>query len=228
MRVGFFVDAYDFQGYIKVMADNLFEIAKRIREVLAEKSGTDREAALAEAKYIAAYMVGGPPERNAIIRKETLAGVVRDMKNSGFFKPEKFAHMEEIIPKVGGYNNDPFSYEDCLSDEEKTALKIDTNFKVSREMVDCLSEKGLAQNDPRNIIQVLYYMNFFAVGRKYKLVELKARGVKNIKLVNMGGESDCKSIGIHEKLFPIERVPVLPLPGCDASYCRCEYAPGDE
>jgi hypothetical protein len=210
------------------MADNLFEIAKRIREVLAEKSGKDREAALAEAKYIAAYMVGGPPERNAIIRKETLEGVARDMKSSGFFKPEKLSHMEGIIPKVGGYNNDPYSYDDCLTDEEKTALNIDTSYKVSREMVECLSEKGLAQKDPRNIVQVLYYMNFFAVGRKYKLVELKARGVKKIRIVCMGGELDCKAIGPHEKVFPIESVPVLPLPKCDAPYCRCEFAACEE
>ncbi|MDR0876975.1 MAG: hypothetical protein LBN21_02895 [Treponema sp.] len=209
------------------MADNLFEIAKSLREILNKNSTEDRRTAIAAAKYVAAYMVGSPNERNDIIRKETLEGMMRDIKDSGFFKPEKYSILEKIIPRVGGYNNDPFSYEDCLSDAEKEALHIDTSFRVSREMVDCLSEKGLAQKDPRNIIQVIYYMNYFAMCRKYKLIELKARGVTNVKIVSAGGDMDCKPIGNIEKTFSIDNVPGLPLPECTAPYCRCEYAAGD-
>jgi hypothetical protein len=153
---------------------------------------------------------------------------MKDIEVSGFFKPEKLPLLEKIIPKIGGYNNDPFSYADCLSDDEKMALHINTEHKVSREMVDCMSEKGLAQQDPRNIIPIIYYMNFFAVSRKYKLLELKARGVKTVKIENLGGTLDCKAIGPHEKVFPIDQVPVLPLSQCDAPYCRCEYVPWDD
>jgi hypothetical protein len=210
------------------MADNLFEIARKIREILVEKSKNgDRQSALSAAKYLAAYLNTDPYKKNEIIRKEALECIMKDIEKSGFFKPEKLPLLEKIIPKIGGYNNDPFSYADCLSEEEKKALRIDTEHRVSREMVDCMSEKGLAQPDPRNIIPVIYYMNFFAVSRKYKLLELKARGVKTVKIENLGGNLDCKSIETHEKVFPIDQAPVLPLPQCDAPYCRCEYVPCD-
>jgi hypothetical protein len=209
--------------------NNLFEIARKIREILTEKATSgDRQSAVSAAKYLAAYLETDPHKKNEIVRKEALECIMKDIEASGFFKTEKLPHLEGIIPKIGGYNNDPFSYTDCLSDEEKKALNIDTEYKVSREMVDCMSKKGLAQKDPRNIIQVIYFMNYFAVSRKYKLLELKARGVKKVKIENLGGDLDCREIETHERVFPIDKAPFLPLPRCDAPYCRCEYVPCDE
>jgi hypothetical protein len=211
------------------MVGNLFEIARRIREILAEQAKKNgREASVAVAKYLAAYVEANPPKKNEIIRKETLEGMMEDIKNSGFFKPEMYGVLEKIITKVGGYNNDPFSYDDCLSDGEKAALHIDTEHKVSRQMVECMSETGLAQKDPRNIIPIMYFMNFFAVSRKYNLFALKARGVKKIKIVSMGGELDCEAVKTEGGIFPIDGAPDLPLPQCNAPYCRCEYVPCDD
>jgi hypothetical protein len=211
------------------MAGNLFEVAKKIREILAEKAQNEgRQSSLSAAKYLAAYLEANPMKQNEILRKETLEGMMDDIKSCGFFKPDKYEFLEVIIPKVGGYNNDPFSYQDCLSDEEKEALHIDKEYKVSREMMECMSEAGLAQPDPRNIIPIIYYMNYFAVGRKYKLLEFKARGVKKVKIVSLGGELDCKAVEKHKKIYPLESVPLLPLPECETPYCRCEYAAADE
>lgn len=209
--------------------DNLFETARKIRDILAERSQSgDRQSAMAAAKYLAGYLETDPHKKNEIVRKEALECIMKDIEASGFFKPEKLPLLEKIIPKIGGYNNDPFSYADCLSEEEKKALNIDTEHRVSREMVDCMSEKGLAQTEPRNIIPVIYYMNYFTVSRKYKLLELKARGVKKIKIENVGGDLDCKAIETAERIFPVDQVPALPLPQCDAPYCRCEYVPCDD
>jgi hypothetical protein len=208
--------------------DNLFETAKKIREILAEKSRDGgRQAALSAAKYLAGYLETAPYKKNEIVRKEALECVMKDIESSGFFKPEKLPLLEKIIPKIGGYNNDPFSYADCLSDEEKTALHLNAEQKVSREMVECMTEKGLAQRDPRNIIPVIYYMNYFSVSRKYKLLELKARGVKKVKIEDVGGDLDCKAIKMYERIFSIDQAPQLPLPQCDAPYCRCEYVSCD-
>jgi hypothetical protein len=204
------------------MAGGLFEMASKIRDILGGKSQPELEISLPSINP-EAYIRLSPQQRDALIRKETLEMMMRDIKKSGFFKEEKLPHLEKIIPKVGGYNNDPFSYEDCLFYEEKEALKIATDHKVSREMVDCMTEKGLSQKNPHNIIPVIYYMNFFAVSRKYKVLELKARGVKMVKIVNTGGKLDCKAIKRHERIFPIDRIPVLPLPRCDSPCCRCDY-----
>jgi hypothetical protein len=211
------------------VTSNLFEIAKKIREILAEKALNEgRQSSLSAAKYLAAYLEANPMKKNEILRKETMEGMMEHIKSCGFFKPEKYELLEKIIPKVGGYNNDPFSYSDCLDDEEKEALHIDTEYKVSREMVDCMNEYGLSQKDPRNIIPVIYYMNFFAVGRKYKLLEFKARGIQKVKVVSAGGDLDCRAVEHCKKAYPLNAVPDLPLPECDAPYCRCEYVAADE
>jgi hypothetical protein len=208
------------------MAGGLFDIASKIRELLAVKAQSvveDDPPAMSPEEYVQLSR----QKQNDLIKKETLERMMRDIEKSGFFKTEKLPHLAKIITKVGGYNNDPFSYEDCLYFEEKEVLKIDTDHKVSREMVECMTGKGLAQKDPHNIIPVIYYMNYFAVGRKYKLLELKARGVKMVEVVNIGGELDCEAIEKYKGVFPIDKVPVLPLPRCDAAYCRCEYAARD-
>jgi hypothetical protein len=206
------------------MANAFSEIAQKLKEILSAKFSNpaaidDSPPAVSPEEYIALI----PPQKNEIIRLETLDRMMRDIESCGFFKAEKLPALRLIIRKVGGYNNDPFSYKDCLFFEEKDALHIDTDHKVSREMVDCMTPKGLTQRDPHNIIPAIYYMNFFAVTRKYKLLELKAKGVQNVEIVNLGGELDCKAIAKAKRIYPLDKVPLLPLPECDAAYCRCEY-----
>jgi hypothetical protein len=202
------------------MAADFLELAKKVREVLATKqSGEDIKSLISAANYV----VLNPNERKDILRKEILAGMMRDITHSGYFKEEKLSYMEKIIPKIGGYFTDPFSYNDCLSDEEKAALHINPEYKISREMAECMTEKGLAEKDPRNIIPIIYYMNMFSISRKYKLMELRTRGVTKVKLVAMGGEQDCEEIKNHNEVYPINEAPVLPLPGCTAAYCRCDF-----
>ncbi|MDR1106700.1 MAG: hypothetical protein LBL44_10120, partial [Treponema sp.] len=188
------------------------------------RSGEDVKSLVSAANYV----VLTPNERKDIVRKEILAGMMRDIEKSGYFKQEKLSHLEKIIPKIGGYFTDPFSYNDCLSDEEKAALHINPELKISREMADCMSEKGLSEKDPRHIIPIIYYMNLFGIGRKYKLMELRTRGVTKIKIVSMGGDLDCEKIKSHTGVYSINDVPSLPLPGCDAAYCRCDFEPCDE
>jgi hypothetical protein len=203
------------------MAADFLELAKKVREVLATKqSGEDIKLLIGAANYVAM----NPNERNDILRKEVFARMKQDIEKSGYFKQEKVSYIEKVIPKIGGYLTDPFSYNDCLSDEEKASLHLNPEFKISREMADCMTEKGLSEADPRQIIPIIYYLNFFTIKRKYKLMELRARGVTQVKLVSMGGDLDCKEIEDHNgKIFPISEAPTLPLPGCSAPYCRCDF-----
>jgi hypothetical protein len=208
------------------MAADFLELARKVREVLATKhAGEDIKSLVSAANYVAL----NPNERKDVLRKEIFAGVSRDIEKSGYFKSEKIEHMEKIITKIGGYLTDPFSYNDCLTDEEKTALNINPEFKISREMADCMSEKGLAEADPRQIVPIIYYMNVFSISRKYKLMELRARGVLKVKIINMTGDLDCKEIeGYTDKIYPINDVPDLPLSKCDAPYCRCDFEACEE
>jgi hypothetical protein len=209
----------------EAMAADFLELAKKVREVLATQQAGDDVKFLVSA---ASYAALNRNERNDIVRKETLAGMMRDIEKSGYFKPEKLSHLERIIPKVGGYNNDPFSYSDCLSTEEKEAFHFNPEHKISREMVECMTEKGLSEKEPQSIIPIIYYMNYFTCSRKYKLIELRARGITKVKVTNMGGELDCEQIKDYLRVFPINQAPTLPLPGCTAPYCRCDYEAYDE
>jgi hypothetical protein len=203
------------------MAADFVELAKKVREVLATRRAGENVKSLIDA---ANYVVLNPNARKDLVRKEILAGMMRDIENSGYFKQEKLSYMEKIIPKIGGYFTDPFSYNDCLSDEEKAALHINPELKISREMADCMNEKGLSEKDPRHIVPIIYYMNLFSVGRKYKLMELRSRGITKVKIVTMGGDLDCETIKNYDNGgFPIDEVPSLPLPGCNAAYCRCDF-----
>jgi hypothetical protein len=207
------------------MAADFLELAKKVREVLAtRRTGEDVKSLVSAANYV----VLTPNERKDILRKEILAGMMRDITSSGYFKEEKLSYIEKIIPKIGGYFTDPFSYSDCLSDEEKEALHINPELKISREMADCMSEKGLVEKDPRQIIPIIYYMNVFSISRKYKLMELRTRGVTKVKIVNMGGDLDCEEIKGHSGVYSISDVPVLPLSSCNAAYCRCDFEPCEE
>jgi hypothetical protein len=210
------------------MANAFSDIAQKLREILYAKSSSpsaldDSPPAVSPEAYIRLI----PPQKNDIIRNETLERMMRDIESCGFFKAEKLPALKTIIRKVGGYNNDPFSYVDCLLFEEKEQLHIDTDHKVSREMVDCMTPKGLAQRDPHNIIPAIYYLNFFAVTRKYQLIELRAKGVQTVEIVSLGGELDCKAITKLKRVYPLDKVPRLPLQNCDALYCRCEYVAHD-
>lgn len=211
------------------MANAFSEIAQKLREILSTTKTSNPNAiddsppAVNPEVYIGLI----PPQKNEIIRNETLERMMGDIESCGFFKAEKLSALKTIIRKVGGYNNDPFSYADCLLFEEKERLHIDTDHKVSREMVDCMTPKGLAQRDPHNIIPAIYYMNFFSVTRKYKLIELRARGVQMVEIVNLGGELDCKAITKFKRIYPLDKAPRLPLSNCDAPYCRCEYVAHD-
>jgi hypothetical protein len=209
----------------KDMAADFLELAKKVREVLATRhTGEDVRSLVAAANYV----VLTPNERKDRLRKEILSGMMEDIKESGYFKPEKFDHMEKIIPKIGGYFTDPFSYNDCLSDEEKKARNINPEFKISREMADCMTEKGLSEKDPRHIVPIIYYINLFGISRKYKLMELRTRGVTKVKIICMGGDLDCEEIKSHTGIYSINDVPALPLPGCDAPYCRCDFEAHEE
>jgi hypothetical protein len=208
------------------MAGELPENTAKTPEGFTAKSRTvleDSPPAMTPEEYIQLPR----QKQEAVMRKEILEQMMRDIEISGFFKPEKIPYLAEIITKVEGDNGDPFSYEDCLFYEEKVAMKIDPEQKVSREMIECMTEKGLTWKEPHNIVPLIYYMNYFAVNRKYKLLELKARGVKKVEIVNAGGKLDCKAIERHKGVFPIGKVPALPLDCCDAVYCRCEYVAHD-
>ena len=150
---------------------------------------------------------------------------VVEIKSCGLFKPEKVQFLTDKINEMAkrGYEyNDPFSYEDCLALEEKKALGLNTRKKFSRELIDCLSPKGLQYDEPREILKNIWLKNYFAVYRKHDLEKLKKLGTKTVE-ISCGYGLACEPVKRIEKVWLIENVPELPLPDCTAVYCSCSY-----
>ena len=152
------------------------------------------------------------------------------LEASGYFKADYLPVLAAKIRErtVPGYRySDPFDKKDCLTLEEKKQLSLNTRAKYSRELINGLTEKGLATEDPNELVKNTWLANFHKISRKYKLQELKKLGIQYVKIRTCEDERDCKAVKLCKKRWPIDEVPELPLPKCNAPYCRCDYAMAD-
>jgi hypothetical protein len=179
------------------------------------------------------FSVEGTPADSKEYEKfrEIADSTITDIEESGFFKIEKSSIIAEKIKRITrpGYGySDPFSYEDCLTLDEKKQLGINTRLKFSREMFDVLTEIGIKHPNPKELIKNIWLKNFHKIHRKYDLERLRELGLKTVRIEDCGDERDCKAIKRIKKIWSIDEVPELPLPNCKAEYCRCSYIMDDE
>jgi hypothetical protein len=179
-----------------------------------------------KSKTVGIRLEGEPAQEENNKFRDITEAIIRDIAMSGYFKEEKLAiinaKITEMVRPGYGYS-DPFLLDDCLSLEEKKALGLNSRQKFSREFIDALSEKGMSHPDPKDILKVIYLKHFHSIHRKYELLRMKRIGIKTVKIEDCGDERDCKAIKRLKKVWPIDEVPELPLPGCTAEYCRCTY-----
>ena len=156
------------------------------------------------------------------IAEQTISAI----EASGYFKAEYLPTLAEKIRArtIPGYRySDPFDKKDYLTLEEKKELGLNTKRKYSRELINGLTEKGLAAENPNVLVENIWLANMHKVSRKYKLQELKDAGFKYVRILDCNDARDCKAVKLCKKRWPIDEVPELPLPNCDAPYCRCMY-----
>lgn len=158
--------------------------------------------------------------------KEIAENTISAVENSGFFKPEFLPVLSEKIrenTQIGYGYIDPFDKTDYLTLEEKKALCLNTRRKYSRELINALTEKGLSSENPNELLKNIFQQNYHKVFRKYELDNLKAMGIQYVEILDCNDERDCKAIKRLKKRWAIDEVPELPLPQCNAKYCRCSY-----
>lgn len=147
-------------------------------------------------------------------------------KSSGYFKQEALSIISEKIRENTrpGYGYiEPFDKADCLTLEEKKTLGLNTRRKYARELINALTEKGLAVENPNDLLKNMWLASFHKISRKYELQHLKDMGLKYVQILDCNDERDCKAVKRCKKRWLIDEVPELPLPHCDAEYCRCSY-----
>jgi hypothetical protein len=117
-----------------------------------------------------------------------------------------------------------FEGDRILSVEEKRALGLNTRMKYSKAFIDCFDPRCLSTIEPKSELEDMQLSAFHRVARKRELRGLKELGfVKQVRIVPFGCGRDCGKIKSFKKIHDINEVPELPLPGCTAPYCLCEY-----
>lgn len=115
---------------------------------------------------------------------------------------------------------------EALTNDEKRELGVRANAKLGRDYVEALSDKGKSEN-PINALKLVLLRCASRRSREKNLQEI-AMIDQNIKveIMSAGDERDCNGVRSYEgRSFSLERLPPLPLDGCDAEHCRCLYSP---
>ena len=170
------------------------------------------------------------------MNKEIYDAVVQNFTEAGYIKSEL---LPQILDKIktglcegAGFAN-VFSYDDCLTLEEKKSLSLPARKKISREMINSLSEEGRKLKDPKKTIEHLYYGVSSVIEKRYRLIEMKEElandpyllGYKLIAALDCGtciicGAYDGKIIKTAEELDAFENKKC-----CNDACCGCIYVP---
>jgi hypothetical protein len=113
-------------------------------------------------------------------QQEKYEAINKEFIESGFIKPELLPALSEKIKK-SLFSTDYsemgfsaiFSHDDCLDLAEKKSLGLPTRQKISREMINSLSEKGKKLSDTKGILQEMYDYHSSTISRKYELMEMR-------------------------------------------------------
>jgi hypothetical protein len=155
--------------------------------------------------------------------------IIIEATKSGFFRPEKIPEISKRVKRlyhIYAPPQDIFSYDDTLSVTEKRNLGLNLGMEVSREMIDFMTSSGIKQPNVKTIIQDYYIIHSTIIMNNFHLMRYKKEGISYIRITCVHDEKDCAaSQDVNGKIYPMEKVPRLPLPGCKAPFCRCTYSP---
>lgn len=148
---------------------------------------------------------------------------------SGYFRADKIPELISIL-RTGsvpfGRTNTKVAFDgdSFLTVEEKRKLGLNTRMKYSKKFTEYFDPTSFKTIEPKSTLECMHLNAFHRVSRKKELLKFKKlEFVKKVKIVAVGDHLDCKKINRLRKIYNIEEVPELPLPGCDAPVCRCYY-----
>ncbi|HXN49997.1 MAG TPA: hypothetical protein VN893_25320 [Bryobacteraceae bacterium] len=176
-----------------------YAIPPTAKMVEAERQDHDEVTKLLEASIRA----------SGLFRTEAIPGLVSKLRGGW----EPFARVSTRAA---------FEGDEILSVEEKRALGLNTRMKYSKALIDCFDPRCLSTIEPKSVLEDMHLNAFHRVARKRDLLEIRELGVKQVRIVPLGGR-DCAKIRRLKKIHDIDELPELPLPGCTAPYCLCMY-----
>jgi hypothetical protein len=175
------------------------------------------------------------PQNNNRKYQEIYDAIVKDFTDSGYIKQELLPQFFEKIKNnlfSKGYS-DLFSYDDCLTLDEKKNLGIPTRQKISREMINSLSPEGKKLPDPKRTLEGIYNHHSSKINRKYELLDMKNElssyndfllGYRVIAAID---DSTCIFCGALDGtlLKTVKDVEDYEKNKCLKNVCRCIFVP---
>jgi hypothetical protein len=110
--------------------------------------------------------------------------------------------------------------------EEKKRLSVNGRKKYGQDYIATLTPRGLDHNASTEFFLNSYHQAAGIITRQYEIARLRRAGINRIRLSPCHDARDCQAISKYSsKIFNIDEVPALPLPECNAAYCRCWIIP---
>lgn len=135
-----------------------------------------------------------------------------------------YRNLKEAYRRGGRFSfNALFPPSNLLSLEEKRHYGINTRIKIPRLYFECLSNSGIHQENPKELLENIFHQASGIISRQESLNETRKLGIKFVKILPAGDERDCMAIKKWSGRIPIDEAPELPLPECNSSYCRCVF-----
>jgi hypothetical protein len=150
---------------------------------------------------------------------------------SGYFILDRIPQLMTILRSASvpfGRTNTQVAFAGhvFLSVEEKKELGLNTRMKYSKEFIEYFDPSVFKTIEPKSALEQMHLDASHRVSRKKELLRAMELGfVKRIMIQPVGDGRDCARIKRFRKIHNIDAVPDLPLPDCDAPYCRCMYLP---
>jgi hypothetical protein len=150
---------------------------------------------------------------------------------SGYFRAEKIPKLMTILGNASvafGRTNTQvaFAGDAFVTVEEKKKLGLSTRMKYSKDFIEYFDPSAFKTIEPKSALKHMHLDVSHRVSRKRELLRAKELGfIKQIRISPVGDEGDCARIKRLRKIHNIDAVPQLPLPDCDAPFCRCMYLP---
>ena len=209
------------------MTSRLFTLVTRtvVGFFFGKKRSADSDGAL-----YAGYGIPATEEQVELERQsneEVMKLLEAKIVASGLFRAEKIPELIErlkggMVP-FGRVNTQvAFDGDVILTVKEKKALGLNARMKYSKKFIEYFEPSALKSIEPKATLECMHLDAFHRISRKKELLRFKELGfIKQVKIV----PDDCKRVKRFKKIHNIEEVPELPLPGCDAPFCRCYYEP---
>jgi len=137
------------------------------------------------------------------------------LQSSKFIKPEAI----DIVMKHLTHEINLNKTGNKLSVDEKKALGLNTRLSITKELIDILTPEGIAQTDPKSILERIFYKATFENTREKEIQRLRKIGIKTFMLQPSNSEKDCQWCqSMKDKVLPVS----TDINSLIEENCKCE------